>query len=84
MCHIDMELCSECSTLSDATFDLCHFGKYGIVCVGPTTDTGSAKLHIAPDASSGVMRADMVYIVKSNVKMVVCSDCESNKVLPEE
>jgi hypothetical protein len=67
MCHLVIGMCPECNIETESCLDLCDFGKSGGVCVGANTVSGDPSLVTHKNTVDGVVRADMVYIVASEL-----------------
>jgi hypothetical protein len=72
MCHMVVAMCPVCNMETESRLDLCDFGKSGRVCVGANTVSGGPSLVTHKNTVDGVVRADMVYIVASEVLTKRC------------
>jgi hypothetical protein len=71
-CHIVVKMCPVCKTETESRLVLCDFGKSGRVCVGANTVSGGPSIVTHKNTVDGVVRADMVYIVASEVSEKPC------------
>ena len=72
MCHMVVKVCPVCKSETESVLHLCDFGKSGRVCVGANTVSGGSSLVTHENTVDGVVRADMVYIVASELSEERC------------